>query len=350
MRIALFHATLPEPGRKLGGVEIAVHRLANELVREGNDEVTVFSLTARPADARYVHRQLFARAAWMREGRLARLLLLPALLNFVRFGRQDVIHLHGDDWFFLRRGAPTVRTLHGSALREARHATSLKRKVVQYLFYPLERLSARLATVPAAVGQETARIYGIDHVVDNGVDLERFRPGEKSAVPSVLFVGTWEGRKRGKWFFETFVNRIQPAVPEAELWYVGDRCPSNPGVRDMGFPDDERLAALYRAAWVFAYPSTYEGFGIPYIEALASGTAIVSSPNGGASYVLEGGAYGVIATDESFADRVIELLRAPERRNELAATGVARADRFTWRKVAEQHRRLFAMAVSKWKR
>ena len=269
------------------------------------------------------------------------------LLNFVRFGRQDVIHLHGDDWFFVRRNSPTVRTLHGSALREARHATSMKRKVAQYGVYPLERLSARLATVAVAVGRDAAGIYGLSQTVDNGVDLERFHAGEKSARPSVLYVGTWEGRKRGRWLHDLFVNRILPRVPGAELVFVSDRCAPHPSVRAIAFPDDESLASLYREAWVFAYPSTYEGFGIPYVEALASGTAIVTSPNGGATQILEEGRHGIIVDDDGFADQVVDLLRNAERRKSLEKAGRSRAEQFTWRRVAERHRELYRLAVAR---
>jgi phosphatidylinositol alpha-mannosyltransferase len=346
VRIALFHTTLPEAGRKPGGVEIAVHRLANELARGGGDDVTVFSLSPRPPDALYAHRRLFPSAPWLRDGRIGRLFLLPLLLNFVKFGQREVIHLHGDDWFFFRRKSPTVRTLHGSALREARHATSLKRKAAQYCVYPLERISARLATVAVAVGRDAAEIYGLSRTVDNGVDLERFHSGEKSARPSVLYIGTWEGRKRGRWLHELFVNRILPRVPEAELLFVSDRCDPHPSVRAIRFPDDEALASLYREAWVFAYPSTYEGFGIPYVEALASGTAIVSSPNGGASQVLDEGSYGIITGDAEFAGQVIDLLGNAGKREAFEVRGRSRAEMFTWRKVADRHREVYRLAVA----
>ncbi len=348
MRVALFHTTLPEAGRKLGGVEIAVHRLANELALDGRDEVSVFSLTPRPPRALYSHRQLFPSAAWLREGRIGRWFVLPLLLNFVKFGKQDVIHLHGDDWFFVRRMSPTIRTFHGSALREAQHATYMKRKVAMYCIYPLEWLSARLATLSVAVGRDTAEIYGLSELVDNGVDLERFHPGVKSARPSVLYIGTWKGRKRGRWMHDVFVNRILPRVPEAELLFVSDRCEPHPSVRAIAFPDDETLASLYRQAWVFAYPSTYEGFGIPYVEALASGTAIVTSPNGGASQILEEGPHGIIVDDDNFADQVTDLLRNVERRRGFEEAGRSRAEQFSWRRVAERHRDLFRLAVSKW--
>ena len=347
MRIAIFHATLPEVGRKPGGVEVAVHRLATWLARRGEDEVTVLSLTPCPEGALYRHVRLFEKAPWLGKSQLARWLLLPALLNFVTWRRFDILHLHGDDWFFFRRPIPTVRTLHGSALQEARSATSLRRRVSQYLIYPLERLAARLAATAAAVGAETARIYGLDVVVDNGVDSGVFFPGEKSAGPRILFVGTWEGRKRGSWMFDLFVKRIQPRLPAAELVFVSDRCPRHTGVTFVRFPDDRVLAALYRQAWVFACPSSYEGFGMPYLEALASGTAVVASPNGGADRVLAGGGFGIIAPDEDFSDRVVDLLTDAKRRHELETAGLARAKEFSWNDVAARHRGVYVETLEK---
>ncbi len=350
MRIALFHTSLPEPRRKLGGVEVAVHRLANELARRDTDQVTVFSLTPRPAGANYLHHQLFCRSPWLGRNHLARWFFLPFLLNFIDWAGYDVLHLHGDDWFYVRRTCPTIRTMHGSSLREAQFATSSKRRLAGYLTYALERLSVRLATIPAAVGTETARIYGIERLVDNGVDIDLFHPGPKAAEPRVLYVGTWEGRKRGKWLFDLFVRQVLARIPEAKLCFVSDTHRAHPSVIGVQFPDDVTLAGLYREAWVFAYPSTYEGFGIPYVEALASGTAIVCSPNEGALHVLENGRFGVVATDDEFGQRVIDLLLDPGRREELEAGGLSRAGALSWKHVADRHREIYEDAASRWRR
>ena len=327
MRIALFHTTLPEPGRKPGGVEVAVHRLANHLADRPGDEVTVHSLTPAPADARYRHRRLFPRAPWLARSLPARLLLLPALLNGVDWGDADVLHLHGDDWFLLRRPVPTVRTFNGTARREAEHAASTRVRAMYRAVWPLERLAARLATLPVALGPDTAALMGLDDVVGYGVDVDRFRPGPKAAAPTVLFVGTWGGRKRGEVAWRAFVDEVLPVCPGARLEVVADRCDPHPAVEAVTFPGDDELAERYRRAWVFAYPSTYEGFGIPYVEAMASGTAVVSSPNAGARWVLDEGRTGVLADGE--------------RRRRYEAAGLDRAAGFTWPAVAEDHRRLY---------
>ena len=350
MRIGLFHASLPGPGRKPSGVDVAVHQLANALARTGGDHVTVLSLSPPPPDAAYRHRQLFAGRGGAVRGKLGRLTLLPAALNRLGLGEGlDVLHLHGDDWFYVHRTCPTVRTLHGSALHEARTATSLKRQVAQRAVYGLEHLAARLATLSLGVGPDTVRLYNTDWLIDNGVDLARFRPGPKWPTPRVLFVGTWAGRKRGSFLYDRFVNVVRPAVPGAELIMVSDKPPPvTPGVSHVVTPSDDQLADLYRSAWVFAYPSAYEGFGIPYLEAMASGTAVLASPNDGADYVLKGGALGRIASDADFGNDLVALLRDGDVRDRMAADGRRAAEAMSWDAVARQHRRVYRAAIDQW--
>ena len=338
MKIAFYHTTLPAPGRKIGGVEVAVHRLANAVAGlPDNHEVTVFSLTGAPKGALYRHQQLFPAQKWMATDRIGRAFILPALLNFVNFEHPDVLHLHGDDWFYLNRSIPTVRTMHGSAKHEALSASSLPRKLLTSLVYPLEHLSVHLAHHSLAVGIETAEIYKTNGLADNGVDSLVFHPGAKTNEPRLLYIGTWAGRKRGRFLYELFVNRILPRFPQATLCFVSDFCPDHPRVIKEEFPSDETLAQRYREAWVFCYPSIYEGFGIPYLEALASGTPVICSPNSGAAYVLDNGKFGMIAEDESFADELIDLLQRPDQRSKMANKGLDRAAEFSWSSVAKKH-------------
>jgi phosphatidyl-myo-inositol alpha-mannosyltransferase len=345
MKIAIFSALLPEPNRKPGGVEIAAHGLANELTKKPEDEIYVFSLRPLPSDALYRHEQLFSNISWLKT-KIGTCFILPFLLNFVDFRAFDIVHLHGDDWFYIHRVTPSVRTLHGSAWNESKTATSLKRKLAQAIIYPLEHLSAQLATLSLAVGADTEKIYHLDCKIDNGVDLEKFYPGAKTLDPSILFVGTWQGRKRGEFIFDNFIKYVLPKHPHAMLWMAIDFCPSHPNVVDLKFPKDEDLAKLFRQAWIFACPSIYEGFGIPYVEALASGTAIISSSNTGAKYILDDGRYGVIADDDSFGQCLIELIENVDKRATLSQIGLARARYFSWEVVAEKHREIYRKALT----
>lgn len=345
LRIGLVHTSLPQAGRKLGGVEVAVHRLANALVDLGQDRVTVLSPDDCPPTARYEYRPLFQRMRPYMRGRFGRLVAFPALLNLVDFRALDVVHLHGDDWFFIRRRVASVRTLNGSSLREAQHASSFLRKSLCYLVWPLEHVSVRLSTGAVALGRDTGRIYGISRIIAYGVERETFHPGAKSPRPRVLFVGTWKGRKRGQFVYEVFVREILPRVPDAELCMVSDFCPAHPSVIAEQFPSDEVLAARYREAWVCAFASTYEGFGLPYVEALASGTAVVATPNPGAEEVLDEGRCGLLTSDDGFAGCVVELLGNERLRAEMERRGRERAEEFAWRNIARLYREAYVAAI-----
>ncbi|ACB94489.1 glycosyltransferase family 4 protein [Beijerinckia indica] len=338
LRIAIFHTSLPSPSRKIGGVEAAVHRLANTLAADSSLEVTVLSCDEKPADALYHHKRLYPVAM---RSQLFRLFVLPFLWNFYDFSAYDIVHLHGDDWFWFKRSVPTIRTMHGSALREAQTAKSFKRKLIQYLVYPLERLSVRLATCSVAIGLDTQKLYGCDELIGNGVNLNRFVPRPKAATPLLVFIGTWGGRKRGALAFETFCKTVLPRFPNAQLHMVSDHAEPHPNVVEHRYLDDAALGALLAEAWVFCYPSQYEGFGIPYIEAMASGTAIVTTRNPGAEEVLENGRYGIICGEAEFGQKLLDLLSDSAQRAELAALGISRAKMFSDAGVAVRYTDLY---------
>jgi glycosyltransferase involved in cell wall biosynthesis len=87
----------------------------------------------------------------------------------------------------------------------------------------------------------------------------------------------------------------------------------------------ETLVRLYQFAWVYASPSTYEGFGLPYVEAMACGTPVVATPNPGSQEVLGGGQFGRLVADAMFADTVRRLLVDPGERTRIARAGLTRA-------------------------
>jgi glycosyltransferase involved in cell wall biosynthesis len=88
---------------------------------------------------------------------------------------------------------------------------------------------------------------------------------------------------------------------------------------------DLELASLYQRAWIYASPSTYEGFGLPYLEAMACGTPVVATPNSGSDEVLGRGGSGVLASDADFAQALSSLLADNQARDRLAARGLERA-------------------------
>jgi glycosyltransferase involved in cell wall biosynthesis len=241
-----------------------------------------------------------------------------------------------------------IRILHGSALGEARSATSFGRRVLQLGVYAQEILTAMLYRGVVA-GSENARRDNrfVHDVLPYGVDDCIFRPRkeERSAQPSVLFVGALDGRKRGRVLLQQFVDVIRPAHPTASLTFVGAKGPDLPGVQYLVGVDDAELAALYRRAWVYASPSTYEGFGLPYLEAMACGTPVVATPNPGSNEVLADGSCGVLCSDADFAANVSALLSDPMRRDELTTAGLARSRHYSIDRMLDAYESLLFAEV-----
>jgi glycosyltransferase involved in cell wall biosynthesis len=103
------------------------------------------------------------------------------------------------------------------------------------------------------------------------------------------------------------------------------------------------LPTLYAAARVFAYPSLYEGFGIPPLEAMACGTPVVASTAGALPEVLGDAALLVDAYDE---EALTEAIRAAAQdTGDLRRRGLERAARFTWQRAAEQTWRVYEEAA-----
>lgn len=333
LRLAVFSYRLPVLSDKRGGIERAAHTLAEGLARRGHD-VVVFSHDPRPEGASYEVRPLPWRAfvdTWIGRrvtmGYLGNVLaLLPGYRDF------DAIIAHGDSLLLPLTGKPVLRVMHGSALGEARSATSFGRRLLQLGVYGQELVTAMLQRGVVAVS-ENARHDNpfVMRVIPHGVDDQVFTsvPGARSPEPSVLFVGALDGRKRGRFLLEGFAQTVRRAHPTASLAFVGPGGPSMPGVTYYTGVSDQDLVDLYRRAWVYASPSTYEGFGLPYLEAMACGTPVVASLNPGSAEVLDGGRYGLLPGDDDFASEVAALLGDDRRRADLTARGLARAREYS---------------------
>jgi phosphatidylinositol alpha-mannosyltransferase len=339
MRIAMISYYLPS-GSKIG-VGYQVHALANELVRRGH-RVTVFSSCGPSSGAEYDTETVQLRGS-------NRTFKFALRLRKVDWSRFDVLHAHGDDYWLWRRRVPAhIRTLHGSCLSEAIRIRGARERLRMVLLGISEIVATAVADDSVAISRNTRRwMPWVKSVIPNGVDLSRVHPGARSRHPSVLFVGTYLKRKRGKLLLEVFERDVLPQLPDAELWMVAEDAPTRPGVIVHGRVSDSVLADLYRRAWVFCLPCTYVGFGIPYVEAMASGCPVVATPNPGAIEVTDGGRYGIIADDERLGAVLVGLLSSSSKREQLAGLGSTRAKRFDLHKVASAYEALYERRLNR---
>jgi glycosyltransferase involved in cell wall biosynthesis len=344
MKIAMLHSDLPPDSGGPGGVRHQVARLGEALVSRGHD---VVAYVVVPEHASVAFEVRMARLSGMcARGRFARLALTPLAFAMGDYSECGIVHAHGDSQLLFRRWPPVVRTFYGSARDEARHAQRRKQRAVERYQHVSERVARRLADRTVGISRTTERAVGpLDEIIPCGVDRRRFRPGPKSEHPTVVFIGTMRGRKRGDLACEIFRTQVRPRVPDAEMIVIAPDVSEERDITAVRSASDDTVAEYLRRAWVFTLPSTYEGFGVPYIEAMASGTAVVATPNAGAQELFVDGAGGILVSDAEIGDAICELLLDLGRRDALAARGHRASERFDWSQVAARYERLYAELV-----
>ena len=228
---------------------------------------------------------------------------------------------------------PTVVTVHDLAILRAPEAFPRWHRL--YGRVGLERV-LRAADAIIAVSEFSRREVNAFadvpaeriRVVPNGVDALFTPAGPRADGDYVLAVATLEPRKN-------LARAVEAATAAGvELRVVGARGWGGVDVPGwVGEVPDAELAALYRGARCVVYPSLYEGFGLPVLEAMACGTPVVTSRETAMEEVAGPAAVLVDPLDSSAIAAGIH--EASSRRDELVAAGLARAGAFTWDRTAD---------------
>jgi phosphatidylinositol alpha-mannosyltransferase len=307
-----------------------MHMLANAYADLGHDVTVVSRRCAKDPTAKYSLKSLEI------SGRNSILKWAVALSRYKFVA--DIVHFGGDDHLVGRNDDfAHIRTFHGSCFAESLVATNIRDKIRMFYLGCTELFAQKEFKVHTTVSKDTNKYFLRKNiVVPNGVDLGKFIPGNvKSSYPSILFVGTLDSRKRGRLLVEAFSSSIRANIPNAELWIVRDNSDLHiPGVKVFGAVSESRLIELYQHAWVFCLPSSYEGFGVPYIEAMACGTPVVATPNPGSLEVLDQGRYGLITDIREIGPTLASLLSDENRRRELSILGLERVQNYDIHKIA----------------
>ena len=245
---------------------------------------------------------------------------------------------------------PAVVTIHDlSPWREAgwHHAAHRVRGRTPWL---LRLGRARLIiTVSEAVRREVISHFGVASEKVRAVHLAAstlFQPVPATTTTRYfLCVATMEPRKNIPALVEAW--RATRAETGAELWLAGRAradfvpLPPEPGLKLLGEVPDAELPALLSAALAFVYPTLYEGFGLPVLEAMQCGCPVVTS---GDPAVMEvsGGAAIHVGTSEAMARALRSLAESADLRARMREAGLRRATAFSWQRTAQQTRALYA--------
>jgi glycosyltransferase involved in cell wall biosynthesis len=312
-------------GRRRTGDETYVENLLRELPAAA-PELRLAAVTRHPelVPAGVEPVELPARSQeWRMASSLPRLLrrLRPALAHF-----QHSLPLHCP--------CPAVLTVHDLSFERDPSVMSRADRLVFRTVVPRSaRRAARVIAVSERTRADLVELYGIpaDRIVvtPHGVDPV-FRPDGAPAGDYLLFVGAVQQRKDPL--------AALRAAEDAGLRLVVVGPPKDPALADelhrrgasvRGWVAKEELAELYRGAAALLLPTRYEGFGLPVLEAMATGTPVVATPDAAVREVA--GDAAVYAEPGELADAV---RRALERRGELVAAGLERARSFSWQETA----------------
>jgi glycosyltransferase involved in cell wall biosynthesis len=165
-----------------------------------------------------------------------------------------------------------------------------------------------------------------------------------------LFVGAMNPRKNLHTLIESYQQyrdrvadpiKLALAGPERDV-FESEELPRVDGVQTLGFVPEPHLTWLYRNALAFVFPSLYEGFGLPVLEAMSVGTAVITSDRGAMAEVADDAALLIDPDSQgSLADALERITTNGELRTRLAAAGPARAAEFTWERAARETMRVY---------
>lgn len=253
----------------------------------------------------------------------------------------------------------TLHDLHHLCVPE--NSTAMKRAYYQYVIKPACHRAAFVLTVSEYSRQEIAAWAGVDGStvinVGNGVgepftaDGPKYEPG----YPYLLYVGSHKPHKNLPRLIRAYasagicddVRLIMTGAPSLELRTIIDEVQAGAKIHFAGTANNEELARLYRGALGFVFPSLYEGFGLPPLEAMACGAPVLTSNVCSLPEVV--GNAGILVDPrsvEEIASGIRTLVDSSDTRRTLRQMGFLRAKNFTWNETARKTNEALRLALA----
>ena len=351
MRVGLSLLTLV-PGA-VGGSETYARELARALAASRGLDVHAFVPPIAPdagegLPTTVVEEYRVAGSTARRGALLALATLRPAPLRR-RLAGIDVVHYPLTVPVPRMPDARTVVTLHD--LQHHDLPRNFGRALRAYRSLAYDRAARRadaVIVISEFVRRRAIELLGLDpgrvHAVPLGVDRERFRPGEAAEREAALLLypaHTWPHKNHTR-LLEAF-RLLRHERPELRLVLTGGGLdvlgPLPEGVERRDQVSLDQLAELYRRASCLVFPSLYEGFGLPPLEAMASGCPVAASEREAITEVCDDAA--VLFDPEDPAAIAAGVSEALARADELRRLGLDRSAAFTWERTAELHGQVY---------
>ena len=320
--------------------------VVDRLVVLSNREV---SLDAGPRVSLYEGQRFPVRSVWMQ-------LVLPRILDRLR---PDVVH-YTNYLAPVWARVPYVVSVHDMSVALMPQFHTLKKRMLTSRLVPMVARRAGLVLTPSEnTRRDVIRLLGLDpgrvRVIPYApaptfrpVTVERDRLRTLGLTgPYFLYVGTLEPRKNLARALRAFA-RVAPSLPDHRFVIVGQRgwmyddvlkeaSELRGRVDLLGYVAEADLPALYSHAAAFVYPSLYEGFGLPVVEAMACGTPVLTSRSSSLTEIAEGSAVLADPLDEAaIADGLMALATDEALRADLRRRGLAQAASFTWERTGRE--------------
>ncbi len=265
----------------------------------------------------------------------------------------DCIHLRFPEYLPNRLAPHYARAMMRGAARRARRVLTVseasRRDIVHYLGVSADKVDV----IPNAPDERLRQ-------PPTAEDLAHVRERLQVTTPFVLYAGNIKPHKNVDRLIEAYSIVRRLGHTDTSLLVIGDEVSKFPNlrrlvhqldlqshVRFLGFVNDATLAALYRLASVFVFPSLYEGFGLPPLEAMAAGVPVVTSNASSLPEVVGDAALLVDPLDAgALADAIARVLGDPALRATLIERGHARVAEFSWDRAAARTHAAYAAAAA----